>query len=81
MPADAVLSVSHGEPRRPSPVLGVRSLDGPRMPLLRVLWQSAVTGYCCFASASETAGTMITSWPGFQFTGVATLCLAVSWQE
>src|SRR5581483_1640353 len=38
-------------------------------------------GYCCFASASGTAGEMITSLPGFQFTGVATLCLAVSWQE
>src|ERR1700730_6550293 len=38
-------------------------------------------GYACLASASETAGTMMTSSPCFQFTGVATLCLAVSWQE
>lgn len=35
-------------------------------------------GYACLASASETAGTMMTSSPGFQFTGVATLCFAVS---
>jgi hypothetical protein len=34
-----------------------------------------------FASSSDTAGGMITSWPGFQLTGVATVCLAVSWQE
>src|SRR6266566_655218 len=38
-------------------------------------------GYACLASASETAGTMMTSCPGRQFTGVATLCFAVSWQE
>ena len=31
-----------------------------------------------FASSSETAGGMITSSPGFQFTGVATLCFEVS---
>ncbi len=35
-------------------------------------------GNFCFASSSETAGTMITSSPGFQFTGVATLCFAVN---
>jgi len=35
-------------------------------------------GYFCRASSSDTAGTMMTSSPGFQFTGVATLCLAVS---
>src|SRR2546426_11677343 len=35
-------------------------------------------GYFCFASSSVTAGRMITSSPCFQFTGVATLCLAVS---
>src|SRR5580693_1407359 len=35
-------------------------------------------GYFCFASSSDTAGRMITSSPFFQFTGVATLCLAVS---
>jgi len=29
-------------------------------------------GYACLASASETAGTMMTSFPCFQFTGVAT---------
>src|SRR5689334_12506021 len=38
-------------------------------------------GYFCFASSSVTAGRMITSSPCFQFTGVATLCLAVSWIE
>src|SRR5437762_2575651 len=38
-------------------------------------------GYVFFASSSETEVTMITSWPCFQFTGVATLCLVVSWQE
>jgi hypothetical protein len=27
------------------------------------------------------AGGMITSWPGRQFTGVATECFAVSWHE
>ena len=36
------------------------------------------SGYFCFASSSVTAGRMITSSPCFQFTGVATLCLAVS---
>ena len=35
-------------------------------------------GYFCFASSSDTDGTMITSSPCFQFAGVATLCLAVS---
>ena len=35
-------------------------------------------GNFCFASASDTAGTMMTSSPCFQFTGVATLCLAVN---
>src|SRR5208283_356857 len=35
-------------------------------------------GNFCFACSSETAGGMITSFPGFQFTGVATLCFAVS---
>src|SRR5229473_354307 len=35
-------------------------------------------GYFCFASSSVTDGRMITSSPSFQFTGVATLCLAVS---
>src|SRR5579863_6684645 len=35
-------------------------------------------GYFCFASSSVTTGRMITSSPGFQFTGVATLCFAVS---
>jgi hypothetical protein len=34
-----------------------------------------------FASSSETAGTMITSSPRFQFTGVATWCFAVSCSE
>ena len=36
-------------------------------------------GYFCLATSSVTAGGMITSSPFFQFTGVATLCLAVSW--
>ncbi len=35
-------------------------------------------GNRCFASSSDTDGTMITSSPFFQFTGVATLCSAVS---
>ncbi len=35
-------------------------------------------GYFCLASSSETDGRMITSSPCFQFTGVATLCFAVS---
>jgi hypothetical protein len=35
-------------------------------------------GYFCLACSSETEVGMITSLPGFQFTGVATLCLAVS---
>src|SRR5438094_1134340 len=35
-------------------------------------------GYFCLASSSETEGRIITSSPFFQFTGVATLCLAVS---
>src|SRR5262245_19204277 len=38
-------------------------------------------GNAFLASSSLTAGTMITSSPCFQFTGVATLCLAVSWIE
>ena len=39
------------------------------------------SGYCFFASSSETEPAMITSSPCFQFTGVATLCLAVSCSE
>src|SRR6202050_5430991 len=35
-------------------------------------------GYFCCASSFDTEGRMITSSPCFQFTGVATLCLAVS---
>ena len=38
-------------------------------------------GYFCFASSSDTDPAMITSSPLFQFTGVATLWLAVSWME
>src|ERR1700730_16520108 len=38
-------------------------------------------GYFCWASSFETEGRMITSSPFFQFTGVATLCLAVSCME
>src|SRR5580700_10475354 len=38
-------------------------------------------GYFCCASSFETEGRMITSSPCFQFTGVATLCLAVSCME
>jgi len=33
------------------------------------------------ASSSDSDGTMITSPPCFQFTGVATLCLSVSCSE
>src|SRR5580658_6193637 len=36
--------------------------------------------FCC-ASSFETAAVMITSSPCFQFTGVATLCFAVSCME
>src|SRR5579863_383321 len=36
--------------------------------------------FCC-ASSFETAAVRITSSPGFQFTGFATLCLAVSCME
>ena len=39
---------------------------------------STPPGNIFFASSSPTAGTMITSSPCFQFTGVATLCFAVS---
>src|SRR5688572_10517002 len=39
------------------------------------------SGYLVFASSLETAGTMITSSPSFQFAGVATLWFAVSWME
>src|SRR6266404_2283555 len=35
-------------------------------------------GYFCCASSFDTEGRMITSSPCFQFTGVATLCFAVS---
>jgi len=35
-------------------------------------------GYCFCASSFETLPLMMTSSPGFQFTGVETLCLAVS---
>src|SRR5215467_4646761 len=38
-------------------------------------------GYCFLASSSLTEPAMITSSPCFQFTGVATLCFAVSWSE
>ena len=38
-------------------------------------------GNFCAASSFETAPVMITSSPGFQFAGVATLCLAVSCME
>src|SRR6266567_3278809 len=39
------------------------------------------SGYFCCASSFDTAGTMMTSSPCFQFAGVATLCLAVSCME
>src|ERR1700730_10356447 len=38
-------------------------------------------GYCFLASSSVTEPAMITSSPCFPFTGVATLCVAVSWSE
>src|SRR5258706_15521628 len=38
-------------------------------------------GYVFFASSSDTEPAMITSSPCFQFTGVATLCFAVSCSE
>src|SRR3954453_6756219 len=38
-------------------------------------------GNCFFASSSLTEPEMMTSPPCFQFAGVATLCLAVSWIE
>src|SRR5258706_2383281 len=38
-------------------------------------------GYVFFASSSETEPAMMTSSPGFQLTGVATLCVAVSCSE
>src|ERR1700682_2532123 len=38
-------------------------------------------GYVVFASSSDTDPAMITSSPGFQLTGVATLCFAVSCSE
>ena len=38
-------------------------------------------GYCFCASSLETLPLMITSSPGFQFTGVETLYLAVSCME
>src|SRR5258708_21843583 len=38
-------------------------------------------GYFCCASSFETEGRMMTSSPAFQFTGVATLCFAVSCME
>src|SRR2546422_4796382 len=38
-------------------------------------------GYFLRASSSETDVGMITSWPGFQLTGVATVCFAVSCTE
>src|SRR5215470_20139662 len=38
-------------------------------------------GYFFLASSSDTDVGMMTSWPGFQFTGVATVCFDVSWQE
>src|SRR6187397_2808404 len=39
------------------------------------------SGYFFAASSLDTLGTMITSFPGCQFTGVATWCLAVSCME
>src|SRR4026207_2095133 len=38
-------------------------------------------GYFFLASSSETDVGMMTSWPGFQLTGVAAVCLAVSCNE
>ena len=38
-------------------------------------------GNFAFACSSETEGTIITFSPNFQFTGVATLCFAVSCNE
>src|SRR5439155_1721283 len=38
-------------------------------------------GNFALASSSVTAGTMITSSPCFQFTGVATRCASVGWSE
>src|SRR2546426_5660991 len=38
-------------------------------------------GYFFLASSSDTDVGMMTSWPGFQFTGVATVCFADSCNE
>ena len=64
------------------------------MTCVRVLWVSRLCnnaqvgengvpagGILLFASSSETEGTMMTSSPGFQLTGVATGCCAVSCME
>src|SRR5438105_9220673 len=45
------------------------------------LGDSQPSGYCSRACSSDTEPAMSTSSPCFQFTGVATLCLAVSWSE
>ena len=41
---------------------------------------SQPSGQSSLAASSDTEPDD-TSWPGFQLTGVATLCLAVSWSE
>jgi hypothetical protein len=82
-PPTAKLDPQHGDkPKRPRRVSQPQRLIGHYFGCgtTRIYGFFAVhpCGNFCFASSSETAGTMITSSPGFQFTGVATLCFAVN---
>ena len=74
----------------PRPLHGARSLDRGKCRRLRLrLRHDADVGLrrlpavriVFLASSSETEPAMMTSSPCFQFTGVATLCLAVSCSE
>src|SRR4029453_6723335 len=68
----------HSESDRPSAALSYLGWATVRRYGFTVLKPA---GEVFFASSSETAVTMMTSCPCFQFTGVATLCFDVSWQE
>jgi hypothetical protein len=83
---ERVTDIARLPPRTPSRGTGCRSpndLDYFGCATTRMYGFFAVhpCGNFCLASSSETAGTMITSSPCFQFTGVATLCRAVNCTE
>ena len=81
IPSGAAVNASPVAATRPPPVSACRGYRGCGTIRMYGFGAFQPPGNFCLASSLETAGTMMTSSPCFQFTGVATLCFAVSWQE